>query len=139
MSPSAVSIDSAGNVYAADSESIRVQKFDANGNFLFSLSAWGVSRVGGVAATNTRIYVSDIQGHKIQVYGQETGGEQPSLLYELSGNTLMLSWSSTVAGFAVEMTDDLGSGQWDLAPGGDVNPANVPVEGTARFYRLAKP
>jgi tripartite motif-containing protein 71 len=38
MWPKGVAVDASGNVYVADSENHRIQKFDSSGNFL---AKWG--------------------------------------------------------------------------------------------------
>jgi len=42
-SPTGIAVDSAANVYAADSRNYRIQKFDSNGNFL---AKWGTRGAG---------------------------------------------------------------------------------------------
>ncbi len=69
-----VEVDSSGNVYVADANNDRVQKFDVNGNLLMK---WGSSGTGegefngpaGIAVSSAGwIYVSE-GGHRIQLFG----------------------------------------------------------------------
>lgn len=64
-------------------------------------------------------------------------GEGPTLLIQLSGANVILSWSPDTAGFALEQTDDLTTLIWVDAPDG--NPVTIPAGVAARFYRLKKP
>lgn len=73
--PSGVAIDSAGNVYVADTANHRIQKFDDQGNFLLK---WGSSGSGagqfdapkGVAVDSAdNVYVVDSGNHRIQKFG----------------------------------------------------------------------
>jgi DNA-binding beta-propeller fold protein YncE len=73
--PSGVAIDSAGNVYVADTANHRIQKFDDLGNFLLK---WGSSGSGagqfdapkGMAVDSAdNVYVVDSGNHRIQKFG----------------------------------------------------------------------
>ena len=50
--PTGVDIDDAGNVYVADAGNDRVQKFDANGNFIMSLGEGQLSNAHDVAVSD---------------------------------------------------------------------------------------
>jgi uncharacterized protein (TIGR03663 family) len=76
-SPKGLAIDSQGNVYVADSQNHRIQKFDSEGNFLL---AWGsvgsapgqFSEPWGVAVgPDDRVYVADTWNHRIQSFTSE--------------------------------------------------------------------
>ncbi len=74
--PNDLVFDNEGNMYAADTENYRVQKFDADGNFLKS---WGI--YGGndgefkyparIAFYDGYIYVTDYQRHCVQKFDLE--------------------------------------------------------------------
>jgi len=61
----------------------------------------------------------------------------PTLYIQLSGNNVIISWSPSGNGFALEMTGSLSPADWSPAPGG--NPVPLPASETARFYRLKRP
>lgn len=66
------------------------------------------------------------------------GGEAPTLFLQLSGASVVISWSPGTPGFTLEQTDDLRVPFWSAAPAGNPTPL-IPVTGSARFYRLKKP
>jgi len=75
--PRGIAVDGAGNVYVADSNNHRIQKFDANGKFL---AQWGSQGTGngqfqepwGIAVdAEGHVYVADTWGHRIQKFDAE--------------------------------------------------------------------
>ena len=81
--PSGIAIDSAGNVYVADTANHRIQKFDDQGNFLLK---WGSSGSGagqfdapkGVAVDSAdNVYVVDSGNHRIQKFGASAASSRP--------------------------------------------------------------
>jgi DNA-binding beta-propeller fold protein YncE len=73
-SPEGIAVDSAGNVYVADSDNQRIQKFASDGQFL---SKWGSSGTGDGQFASPRsltigpgenIYVVDCDNFRIQVF-----------------------------------------------------------------------
>jgi streptogramin lyase len=77
--PTGIAVDSAGNVYVADTANHRIQKFDDQGNFLLK---WGASGSGagqfnapkGVAVDSAdNVYVVDSGNHRIQKFGASGG------------------------------------------------------------------
>ena len=66
-------IDGSGNVYVADSDNDRVQKFDSSGTYL---SQWGSSGSGdgqfddpsGIAVDGSSVYVADSGNNRVQVF-----------------------------------------------------------------------
>jgi hypothetical protein len=60
-----------------------------------------------------------------------------TLLIQLVGEAVSLSWSPATPGFVLEMTDDLTDSLWTVVPAG--NPVTIATTGTAGFYRLRKP
>ncbi len=65
----------------------------------------------------------------------------PQLAAEISGSNLNLSWPAEATGFQLESTTALGTGAaWTAAGNGTVSGgrfrATVPIDGTARYFRL---
>ena len=86
-SPRGVAVDSAANVYVADSYNHRIQKFDAGGTFL---AQWGSSGTGDgqffgpwdVAVDSAgNVYVADTGNHRIQKFD--------------AGGTFLAQWGSS--------------------------------------------
>jgi DNA-binding beta-propeller fold protein YncE len=78
-SPSGIAVDSAGNVYVADTANHRIQKFDDQGTFLLK---WGSAGSGagqfnspqGVAVGSAdHVFVVDSGNHRIQKFGPNEG------------------------------------------------------------------
>jgi hypothetical protein len=70
------------------------------------------------------------------VVASTTGG--PTLFIQLSGANVIISWSPSSPGFALEQTDSLVSPAWFPAPGGNPT-APIPANNETKFYRLSKP
>ena len=66
-----------------------------------------------------------------------SSGDGPALLIQLSGTSLIISWSPDTAGFVLEQTDDLAAPVWSPAPAGNPTSPILPA-GSTRFYRLIK-
>jgi hypothetical protein len=64
-------------------------------------------------------------------------GEAPTLFIQLSGDSVIISWSPATPGFELEATADLGGAMW--TPVLTTNPVTIPMTGPVRFYRLKKP
>ena len=74
--PDGIAVDSSGNVFVADTENHRIQKFDSNGNFI---TKWGSSGTGdgefdwpdGVAVDSSGdVFVADSGNNRIQKFGE---------------------------------------------------------------------
>ena len=79
MSPEGVALDRPGNIYVADTENNRIQKFTADG---FLITTWGTQGSGnsqfknpsGVAVDAAgNIYVTDTDNYRVQKFN--TNGE----------------------------------------------------------------
>ncbi len=72
--PYNVAVDSAGNIYVADSDNNRIQKFDRTGTFITKWGSFGIgigqlSCPSGVAVDNrTTVYVADTCNHRIEKF-----------------------------------------------------------------------
>ena len=88
--PYGVTVGAAGNVYVADTNTNRIQKFDSSGNFLLAWGSFGTSNgqfisPAGVAVDAAgNVYVADTSNHRIQKF-------------DGSGNFL-LKWGSSGSG-----------------------------------------
>jgi DNA-binding beta-propeller fold protein YncE len=75
--PRDVGIDSANNVYVADTVNARIVKFDANGNYVkFWTGATG-DKIGspiGISVSGNQVYVADASKLKVRVF--DTNGNQ---------------------------------------------------------------
>ena len=114
--PSGVAVDSSGNVFVADSNNSRIQKFDNNGNFLTSWGSKGAdsgqfSLPWSVAVDRLgNVFVADMGNHRIQKFDN-------------SGNFLNV-WSKPGA-FVIES----GSGNREFN-----NPWGVAVDNSGNIF-----
>ena len=72
--PTNVAVDTSGNVYVADAYNNRVQKFDADGNYLLSWGSYGYNNsefstpLGIAVDTSGNVYVADSWNYRIQKF-----------------------------------------------------------------------
>ena len=108
ITPQGVAVDSYGNVYVADWNNDRIQKFDSSGNFLLKWGSFGSGNgeffgVDGVAVDSSdNVYVSD-GNDRIQKFD--------------SNGSFLLEWG----------TFGSGDGQFD-------SPEGVAVDGSGNIY-----
>ncbi len=62
----------------------------------------------------------------------------PTLIIQLTGSQVTISWSPATPGFALEMTEDLAASEWTPVPGGSTNPATLDIGATPAFFRLVR-
>ena len=74
QTPYGIDIDTLGNVYVADSNNFRIQKFDGNGNYISKIGSIGINDgqlnyPRGIALdSNNNLYVADTSNHRIQKF-----------------------------------------------------------------------
>jgi len=72
--PGDVAVDGAGRVYVADSNNDRIQIYDAGGNYLSTLGAWGVGNtqfkhpLGLFSGADGSLYVADRDNQRVQIF-----------------------------------------------------------------------
>src|SRR3990172_6837842 len=75
--PQGVAVDSTGNIYVADTDNDRIQKFNSNGNFILTFGTLGFGNgqfdgPQGVAVDSTgNIYVADTINNRIQKFNSK--------------------------------------------------------------------
>jgi DNA-binding beta-propeller fold protein YncE len=78
--PRGIALDSSGNVYVADSNNNRIQKFDSNGKFI---TKWGSEGTGdgqfyglrGIAiGSSGNVYAGDWGNNRVQVFSPSSNG-----------------------------------------------------------------
>lgn len=73
-SPQGIATDSSDNVYVADSENNRIQKFDSNGNFITKLGSYGddngqfVNPASIAIDSFGNLYITDLGNNRIEVF-----------------------------------------------------------------------
>src|SRR3972149_6699925 len=107
--PQGVAVDSTGNIYVADTDNDRIQKFNSNGNFILTFGTLGFGNgqfdgPQGVAVDSTgNIYIADTFNNRIQKF-------------DSNGNFIL---TFGTLGF--------GNGQFD-------NPSGVAVDSSSNIY-----
>jgi len=76
--PVNIEIDNEGTKYITDTETNRILAFDSNDKFLMAYGKRGQFRPTDVLVDEDRLYVVDIQGHRIVVLDRKSGSELSS-------------------------------------------------------------
>jgi hypothetical protein len=118
-----------------------LQDYLANGKALIGPRVAQAGYLNG-SVNEARVYGSALTASEIAMFYQ-LGPDQPAaakLNYSLSGTSLTLSWSSSLAGFILESTDNLRTAAWTPVPGVVNNSVTVSTTAaTPTFYRLRHP
>ena len=67
-----------------------------------------------------------------------TNTAPPSLLVQVSGSSILISWPDAATGYTLEFTDNLSLPQWSAVPNVSGTQAVLDTNAVARFYRLKK-
>lgn len=98
--PKGITVDTADNVYVADTNNQRIQKFDKTGHFL---SKWGSGIAGDVGLTpqgiavdaSGNVYVADTFNHRIQKFSYSPSSTPPIITPIISGALGKNGWYSS--------------------------------------------
>jgi len=152
--PTGAAVDSAGNVYVADSGNDTIRKVTCGGvvttiggdpGVIGGADGIGASAnfagPGGVAVDgNGRIYVADSGNNRIS-----KGTPLPAMSINWSGMSVIVSWPAFLTGFVLQQNSDIGNaGGWSTAgysisDDGTNNSITIrPLTGNL-FFRLANP
>ena len=77
--PNGLDIDLSGDIYVADTENDRIQKFDSNGNFILSIGSYGravkqFNRPTDIAVDREyNIFVTDTKNNRVQMFDRFGG------------------------------------------------------------------
>ena len=121
--PRDVKIDESGGIYVADDNNNRVAIYQSDGTFVKEFGVLGVgdgqlNNPFGVFVDPDKIYVSDTQNHRIQVFSRDFVQEFP----DISVNSLTLNFGDVVVGQSEEVlaiAENLGPVSLDIGPIGD--------------------
>jgi len=73
------------------------------------------------------------------LYAVQTPGAPRLTITPAGAGQAIISWTPNTPGYVLQSTDSLSPTNWVNAPSGANNPATVPVNVPARFYRLFHP
>jgi hypothetical protein len=117
----------------------------------FKIAGGGGTSTGGVCTISGTIGQPDAGGPLTNGQYSVTGGfwALPTLIQTPHAPTLHITnaapgfatiwWTPLTPGFTLQSTDSLSPTNWVNAPSGTNNPATVPANLPAQFYRLFKP
>jgi DNA-binding beta-propeller fold protein YncE len=124
-SPTDVAVDSAGNIYVADSSNSRIQKFTSNGGYI---SQWGSSGSGDGQFHSLEGFTLDRSGN---VYVVDNGGSQ----IQMFGHRIQ-KFTSTGTFVKNWYVEDPRNGEYGNLVGVSNNVADVSVDNAGNVYVL---
>jgi len=129
--PRNVAVDATGNVYVADTQNSRIQKFDSSGNFKL---AWGYSVASGGTTPNICEHATSCQTGSASA--QEGGFNWPeSVGVDTDGNLYVADWgNSRIQKFDSSGTFKLAWGSKGGLGGQFINPNGVAVDSNGNVY-----
>lgn len=93
-SPRGISMDSSGNVYVCDNDNYRIQKFDADGNYLLQ---WGSEGLGNDQFVSTSDIAVNLTTDQVYVIDKNPNGVSKIKRFDSSGNFELL-WGAPGSG-----------------------------------------
>lgn len=82
--PNGIAVDQDGKIFVADSNNRRIQVFNSNGKFLYSIETGGLPRGIGIDEQN-RLYIVDSLGHDVSIYDKRGKGTQAMAIFGEQG------------------------------------------------------
>jgi len=150
--PINISVDADGTRYVTDTERNQVMIYSKDDAYVGAMGIQDEMKPTDVAITPDRLYVADVKGHSVRVYGKADrkllftiprDAKEPkaklfsptNLAWDQHGRLLV----SDLGGFAVQVYDPEGSyvrtiGQQGVAPGLFARPKGVAVDREGRVY-----
>ena len=140
--------DGGGNCFTAYAGDFSLTATNADGSTApvstvsgnWSAGAWTGSVVLSAPATNVVLVVSDSLGHT-GVSSPLTVAAQPTLSAGVTGSSLLMQWPAAPAGFVLQTSPSLTSGQWTTVTDSPVQVGSqwqlpVSMSNASCFYRL---
>lgn len=82
--PNGIIVDDDGKIFVADSNNRRIQTFNSNGKFLYSIETGGLPRGIDIDEEN-RLYIVDSLGHDVSIYDKRGKGTQVLAIFGEQG------------------------------------------------------